>query len=1211
MLESKPDNQTQNGTTLWEILKASNDKGVSGEIKIDFDKLVQNLKDDASSDISMLWFQLEAIWVDLNDKNSVEVQNIIKRLSSVDNYTEIELYLNKLELIAKKHWVDKEETTNTSIDKEEGLLDSVLSNTKWFFLDSKSLNKIQAINIDGKVDDMQEFQNKLDKFILVIKNDTKFQKLSPEKQNKILEGLSKLWKGLEKQQNKTLDFLDNKINGLAEQIETQDKEPIQLTIEWSKVSFSSKKEAFEFVYMLKIDAEDSFQSLMLDIEEALGASLLAVFSSDTLVFPYLLVKNSVRDGIENYQDNEWWASHVIDTLQILFFSVLAVNYTESIYRRLVRDSLGKMWFKKYQIWDFSRNRAIFQSWESADETNNKERYNRRLDALDYLKNNLSQISAQNRSAYLSEIKNIESYLNIDSKTFWLKFEALRNDRWLIWRSMSAFKYGSKFTPFDINRTQPDFVNANKDVPLEEIKKGLQYVFDEVSVNHPEWWNREINAWNESKVIKDIRLYIDSLWDSERRKSTSEALDKFLDSLKVEPLSQDEIKSQLFNIVENNYLYKGAIISQINKKYFPELDVESLERAWFFKWFLQAYDTSKWKISEINTAIVEMWGKNAPASLTSGQALAIRWREAVKSWRWEWTPEEVKMMFDQIDSGKKNISFGTPFSYLKNSVFWKYGIDLSFEDGMDKFGDLVKNKPFNEILEKGREFSEQIEKAKQILSGEISENLTHIFDFDGDRFPPEKEKKFEKMFADFKEAVESWKLKLTPDQMKLELVKMYEWYLTSQKILLEIEHSFNKKELKSEAVRSFIQMIETGRWIGTWEDLKLAIADLKLWNTILEKIPSFDLDIKIEKIIAEWKKHAELDFSNGRFGIFESDGKISLDSYRNSEWELARLIKTLSGVSNNSDTLGQLFHMINQDNINYKAPHFLEELNKALDLSFSIDENTTRADYQKQMVSEIEPRLQSIVSDFESKTLQEKELIIEKLKNVLWISISELESNTTKALKNVWFNIGFYTDKIVDFHQAKEILKSQEQQKKQLEENKKSIIDAEKREKIAWIQSKIDYLFGINLPDTLDWINDAQSDFRNRDIFISLEQPSQIIWAGKDFMKRNHDIVQLEIQRLETEILKLQSPAKYFYNVLDTLERDLKWLWHDTAILDAEFAKFTTGVDMQKLVENWEIDRIFIEIETMYTRAFSESWIDTKVAKGIIESIRKNGIKITR
>jgi hypothetical protein len=41
---------------------------------------------------------------------------------------------------------------------------------------------------------------------------------------------------------------------------------------------------------------------------------------------------------------------------------------------------------------------------------------------------MSKVKNKNRVAYLKELKNIESYININSKTFWLKFEALKEEK---------------------------------------------------------------------------------------------------------------------------------------------------------------------------------------------------------------------------------------------------------------------------------------------------------------------------------------------------------------------------------------------------------------------------------------------------------------------------------------------------------------------------------------------------------------------------------------------------------------------------------------------------------------------------------------------------------------------------------------------------------------------------------------------------------------
>jgi hypothetical protein len=41
---------------------------------------------------------------------------------------------------------------------------------------------------------------------------------------------------------------------------------------------------------------------------------------------------------------------------------------------------------------------------------------------------VSEIKPENKAAYLKELENIKSYIDINSKTFWLKCEALRKER---------------------------------------------------------------------------------------------------------------------------------------------------------------------------------------------------------------------------------------------------------------------------------------------------------------------------------------------------------------------------------------------------------------------------------------------------------------------------------------------------------------------------------------------------------------------------------------------------------------------------------------------------------------------------------------------------------------------------------------------------------------------------------------------------------------
>ncbi len=1372
----------------WKKTDTQNNVLPTQNNSINFDSVVKWLKNNSDISISTLWFSLEKIWKTLNDKNAAEVNTIVLKLSKASKYSEIRDYIASIEEIWKKYEAQKNQATNFVWVQEKGFLESIISDVKWFILDSPSLNKIQEIDIDWKVENMDEFNKKLASLIDVVKDDSKFQKLDSESRSKIISWLEKIWTWLERQTNKTLDFLDNKINSLAEQIESQNEWIINLTIQWESITFNSKEEAFEFVQMLKEEAEWEFQSIMTDLAEMVWSTLFFMFSSDLPFKPYIWTKDSIHDWIDSYKDNDPWFYLIIYWLQSLFFIVTSINYTETIYRRIYRDILGKMWIKRYQLWEFSKTRLVFQSWESQKEVERKERYNRRLDAYDYLKNNLFKIEPKNRNAYLKELDSIESYINIDSKTFWLKFEALKEERWLTWRVINTFKYWPKFTPWDIERSQSSFLNTNHNKPLENIKKWLEYAFDWVEVSQLDDWNRTINVWEESKAIKDLRSYIESIEDSNRRKTTIDNLDKFLESLKTEPMSAFNIKWQLYNIIENNYYDKDNIINEINKKYFKNIDVDDLERRWYFKWVLGSYDSFKWKLWEFNKHMVEVWWKYAPTSLTSWQALAIKWREAVKKGEWEWDLEEVKSMFSKIDSGKLKLNtqfpgynkFFIPVGLFK-SIFWKYWIEMPSISNLDRYGSSIKNKAFEDILKKWSEFWEHLKKAKEIFSQELSENLAHVFNLDSDRFPPKQEKLFEKIYQDLKKSVESGEYKLTPDQVKLEFVKMYNWYLTNQRVLLEISNSFSNSEQKTERIQSFIKKVETGKWIWTpddleetikalkskWltkehydflntikpnEEIKQFLNDISTWNVWEDTLESYkkinellfssvkqmveeneelsktstgknilnldineikkiviaqsaidensdfwqklldfswalndfviqntllnsklfllDIEEEIKKINESWTRLKEIDFANEKFWIFESDGKISLDSYKSNELELVKLLKTLNWDNSSLGKLWALFQTINKDNINYTSTEFFDELNKALWVNFDIDENTTRSDYRWLIISEIEPKLKLIVSGFESKNLEDKKRITEELKNILWVSLSDLNSKTTTSLKNAWFNIWFYTDKIVAFNEEKNHLEAEELRLKAEQRAEKAKLEAEQRkedrkrkeqqriekakkideqrakkeaelkqikerkleqtlnnlskteEKISSLNENIKYLENIEMTGDEEEIKELHSDFRKRNIQLTLK----VFWKELVFLKSvykaentkiiNQQISKLKIElgqkeneklKLETDLFKLEKPKQYFNALLENFMEKLDDKWFDNSVI-RDALKNKKAIS---LINQWEVDEAFSHIEKYMTKKWNTLGLDTSIPKNIWDEIKNRWFTITR
>jgi len=103
----------------------------------------------------------------------------------------------------------------------------------------------------------------------------------------------------------------------------------------------------------------------------------------------------------------------------------------------------------------------------------------------------------------------------------------------------------------------------------------------------------------------------------------------------------------------------------------------------------------------------------------------------------------------------------------------------------------------------------------------------------------------------------------------------------------------------------------------------------------------------------------------------------------------------------------------------------------------------------------------------------------------------------------------------------------------------------------------------------------------------------------------------EIDRLNSEKLKIQKPKEYFTGILREISSELVAKWYETDILDTEYDKINNGADITKLIENWELDKIFEKVSTSIINKFNTWGIDTKIATWVLDAIKKNGFKVTK
>jgi len=975
-------------TSTWventtEAVSSSNE---NKNFTINYNKVKEKLWTNWYDSFTYLVDQINSTKNDKLKKESKEVlKSILKETDSI-KMSELALWLQK---IVNKYEEKKAEFVSEASDENRWILDSIKS----FFLDSKTLNEIEEITIDWKVDSIQEFNNKLIKLIKVLNKDSEFSKLPENQRNKIIEWLKNIWSWLEKEKNKTLDFLDKKINNIAKQIEEQeDNWSISIKIEWVDITdFKSKKEAFAFVKLLKEEAEDEFQTLLADFWDFFWKALWEIFTSELPFKPYIYTKNSIKDWIENYQDNDHWSLLVIDWIQVLALTFASINYTETIYRRLITDSLGKTWVKKgftlktvkilnkdwTETWETKRVRKTIRIPDydlsdtnyfspNTEDVELRNEYKQRVTTIGRLEQQLETIkNPKDKIAFAKELENLKSYLNINTNTFWLKAYSLNKEQGKFKRFLNIFINWPDGLPTWIHlrdsATRNILLDKKSKIKLEEW---IDFVFKNASINFDnktgqiDW----IDEKGETDNIKNIRNYINNISDTQRRINILDTFEKYIESLKNNPKSKDVIQNDINNIIENNYLTKDKVIKLIEKKYFKELK-EPIER-WdgFVNWIKEIWDDIVFKKDNFKKAVSEVWWKLAPASFTYKTAMAIKLKQIVENWNWQWNEEDLKTIFDRIDNWKLEINQIYPWKKAKFKIIvdslkwlvWKYWIQLptlhKLNNLWEKWGDL------EDIIKQWKEILKELNNAKEIFNdkSELKKNIKNIFELDSTNFSSEassdywsewKEEYFKNMFNDLEDYSKTDNFNLSQEQVKLEIVKMSKWYLTNQKILSLLNLWLKEEELKKDNVKDFIKKVETWKMIITLDELNSYISDLKSWSTIPEKIISFNIPDEISRINTEWKKLGDIHFNNPKFWIFDNNKNFLQDQFTKNELNLAKILN-FEAIINDTIDIDWDFSIFMQDaNKNwYTSVEFFEKLNQSLNIGITYNEKTIRTNY---------------------------------------------------------------------------------------------------------------------------------------------------------------------------------------------------------------------------------------------------------------------------
>ncbi|MDP2090904.1 MAG: hypothetical protein Q8K30_04880 [Candidatus Gracilibacteria bacterium] len=1049
----------------------------------------------------------------LNPDNLNSSKIILGKLlksSQDEKYDEVDYYLNELQkftnnyekgktdLVTEAKQGSDEVKTDYNISKKLG---DKFSDFSTYVFGSETYQSIKDIKIDGSVNNFDEFLNKLDNLKSVVISSKEYKNLNQSYQKAIITNLDLLSKGLEEKKDIGLDFLNEKFNGLAKQIDNSDEGNVAIDFgDGNIVTFKNKNEAYSYVKLLKEDAESQFQSFGKNISEAFGNSLLFIISKGLypLTIPYKITKwETIDDMEENFANNAEWFTWTGDTIVGILTILASINYTETLWRRILMDNLAKMGLKNHpfinisahkkdssgndvitkekkpiRIDDFSKNQTLFGD-SVANEL--RDEYFQRLQALYKLEDKLKTISDPKIIlAFEKELINLKGYLNVNSDTFWLKSLSLYENHYWPRRLLNSFINSPSGWPTGVTlRDSATRIFNLRGNIKDDLNKGLSYVFDDSKVDIDSQGVIKVDgASQESKNIINLKNYIESLNISGTEKNIlKERINDYTKSLKDKPFSIDKIKRDLLLIVNEKYLTQSEILGLIDKK------LNS-------KYLFMASDNSDLSFKEkwdkfVVEKVKQGYGNIAPSSLTSGDSMLFKFGALVKSGDWVGSQADLDIIFHKIDNGKLELS--DIWSRGKMDLVMKfgsgfvdrYGITIPEITELKSYGKNVKISDIDDILSKGLEYTNKLDDSKSIMKGTIVKNLRYIFDLNSVKFPRDKEIIFEKILDTLSKNIDNGTFNITGDKLKVELAKMYDGYLPGfvVKDILTKHQDYgininSLNNLNNVNVKNFLSKVEIGLWNGTIDDLNRAITLLNSNRDIHDKIFKKDIDGVLNKLVIEGSALFDKDFKNPKFGIFKN-GKFDIESFRTNELELAKLYKGLVDGNRLPDTdFLNLYQSIDKG-VDYTSDEFFKELNNVLKTNIIVDQNTTRSMFNELLVDINISELNKSFIDFDVKNLGEQEKIINNFKS--YFGITDITKSNSI--------ISLFGNKLVPFIEKV----------KEFEIHKISSLDIDiKKSELSRIISDIDKKDSINKLEDLekelnDYIKTEKIDRNNPDI----------------------------------------------------------------------------------------------------------------------------------
>ncbi len=799
-----------------------------------------------------------------------KIENIKQEINGIQNKVEAASKILDLALEAKRiydeeiKWGGKEEKKKQSQKEEENKT-------------LKELEKLFNLSIDWEITG-EDFSKYLDEYI------SELEISSTEKQI-LKQNILEIYKWLEKWKKVQLKFLNDYFNKLWEQLTKYSDKDTNIKIDFwdgQTVIFKDRKQAINYINILKRQAEDEFQSFArITIEWT--ANFVWNFVKtwwNILKTPFVLSYELLKKGDLDSLLWVWayiWSFLIAYTLSNSYSSII-----KNINARIISSEFPLL--KKFAIWEYLQESHPFA--DNAWDTKESVQLTKRKNILKILK--ATYKNDKDRMKILNEAEKFINVLDHNLDDSWKDTsdekkikKTFRYAEWIfwdkVWQALWMWKFHDKYSPIKnkyidillkplmlnkrskiISYVENNFTSEINDKVLDPLKKYFNWVsFDYENVRLKfSWENYSDVKWENIKYIEEYIRWRQDL-SLEEKKELKQRVNRYFENIfnSWEVFSTYEIEEKIWKIIEWKI---------IDIKDFKDILKKDNRIKDLFKWVI-----FEWRYDEKFNDILNWKKRISKLKIFTRKKTIQKLIDLMNSWKLELTEKEFKDLIDNKIFGSKFNNFIESIKDIKFTSF------KDFYKSLWKFWNSIWLKPkqkkvnfnFEDILKTWEKVIESKEKAKEILSWELWENLRNIIDLDSINFPNDKERFFEKKVLKILEKkVNNWKY--TEEQLRLELIKISKWYLPAFKSIKILKNLLSEEELNKKEIKEIKAQIEKWEILIRYEDKDSLVEKVRNWWIILVN-ENFDIESELKKLKEKWEELWKKHFKNDGFWIYKN------------------------------------------------------------------------------------------------------------------------------------------------------------------------------------------------------------------------------------------------------------------------------------------------------------------------------------------------------